>query len=123
MHTELKTLKAKEQVLMDIHDALGVKWGDDPYAVIRELKHEASLYRFCRKALDEIGEVVTPGVTFKRLSDLVEKVRQVVNSDDIDAQNTLAAIADPDDYENPGQEKTAELCRQLAAACMARLNP
>lgn len=28
---------AKAQVCLDMHDALGVKWGDDPYARIREL--------------------------------------------------------------------------------------
>jgi len=31
-------LKAKEQVLYDIHAALGIKWGDDPYSAINKLK-------------------------------------------------------------------------------------
>lgn len=39
-----------------------------------------------------------------------------------DMENTLGAIADPDDYEKPHTEKTVELCRKLAADCMARLN-
>lgn len=34
----IKNLEAKEQVLYDIHNALGIKWGDDPYSAINSLK-------------------------------------------------------------------------------------
>lgn len=37
----------------------------------------------------------------------------------LDLENTVSAIADPDDYE-AGGEKTAETCRRLASECMAR---
>lgn len=33
-----KELGAKEQVLYDIHEALGIRWGDDPYHAIKLLK-------------------------------------------------------------------------------------
>ena len=33
--------KRESQVCMDLHDALGVRWGDDPYARIRELNAAA----------------------------------------------------------------------------------
>ena len=36
----IKHLEAKEQVLFDIHNALGIKWGDDPYSAINK-KNEA----------------------------------------------------------------------------------
>lgn len=39
-HAERKAL-----VMHDLHDALGVKWGDDPYARINELKEVETLYR------------------------------------------------------------------------------
>lgn len=35
---EIAQSKAMAQVCLDLHAALGVKWGDDPYAKIRELK-------------------------------------------------------------------------------------
>lgn len=35
---KIAELEAKEQVLYDIHDALGIKWGDDPYKRIAELE-------------------------------------------------------------------------------------
>lgn len=33
----LEQVAAMAQVCLDLHDALGVRWGDDPYARIREL--------------------------------------------------------------------------------------
>lgn len=35
---EIAQSKAMAQVCLDLHAALGVKWGDDPYSVINELK-------------------------------------------------------------------------------------
>lgn len=35
--------RAMAQVCLDMHGALGVKWGDDPYSVIRKLKKESRL--------------------------------------------------------------------------------
>lgn len=34
----LKQVAAMAQVCLDLHDALGVRWGDDPYTRIRELQ-------------------------------------------------------------------------------------
>lgn len=34
---ELKDLRAKVQVLYDIHEKLGIEWGEDPYAAINRL--------------------------------------------------------------------------------------
>jgi hypothetical protein len=34
----MRNLKDKEQVLFNIHDALGIKWGEDPYAVIAAMR-------------------------------------------------------------------------------------
>ena len=31
-------LRKKERVLYDIHDALGIKWGEDPYAKIKQFQ-------------------------------------------------------------------------------------
>jgi hypothetical protein len=41
----VKLLESKEQVLLGIHDALGIKWGDDPYAVISTLRAEVERLR------------------------------------------------------------------------------
>ena len=35
---ERDQLRAKAQVCMDLHEALGVPWGQDPYAEIRRLQ-------------------------------------------------------------------------------------
>ena len=35
---ERDQLMAKAQVCMDLHEALGVSWGNDPYAEIRRLR-------------------------------------------------------------------------------------
>jgi transcriptional accessory protein Tex/SPT6 len=35
---QLQIAQSKAQVMHDLHDALGVKWGCDPYAEIRRLK-------------------------------------------------------------------------------------
>lgn len=40
LEKENGVLKLKEQVLYDIHAALGIKWGDDPYHVISELRQQ-----------------------------------------------------------------------------------
>lgn len=37
----IKNLEAKEQVLFDIHEALGIKWGDDPYNTIKQLRERS----------------------------------------------------------------------------------
>lgn len=67
---------------------------------------------------------IGPGCPLCAWDEAVERQAKInkEREDRLDMENTLAAIADPDDYEMPGREKTAELCRQLAAACMARLN-
>jgi|WetSurSiteA1Bulk_404760.scaffolds.fasta_scaffold261683_2 hypothetical protein len=42
-----------------------------------------------------------------------------LESKNLDLENTILALADPDDYETGG-EKTAETCRRLAAECIER---
>jgi hypothetical protein len=39
----MPNLEAEAQVAHDLHDALGVKWGDDPYAEINRLKALSTL--------------------------------------------------------------------------------
>lgn len=41
----LRQNAAMAQVCMDLHDALGVRFGDDPYAAIRALRLDAERYR------------------------------------------------------------------------------
>lgn len=42
-----RALQAKEQVLFDLHEALGVKWGDDPYAKITALQKQVEDMACC----------------------------------------------------------------------------
>lgn len=42
MRERLAGLEAREQVMLDLHTALGVKFGDDPYARIQQLKDAAN---------------------------------------------------------------------------------
>lgn len=41
----LRKDSAKAQVCMDLHEALGVRWGDDPYSAIRNLRQDAERLR------------------------------------------------------------------------------
>lgn len=45
--------KNKAQVCMDLHAALGIKWGDDPYSVINTLKKCAEPHVACFGSCDE----------------------------------------------------------------------
>ncbi len=53
----------------------------------------------------------------KHLQECCESYRAKI----LDMENTINAIADPDDYET-GVEKTAETCRRIAAECVVRFN-
>jgi hypothetical protein len=41
LHITYEQAYAMAQVCLDMHEALGVKWGDDPYKVINELSGKA----------------------------------------------------------------------------------
>ena len=60
LRKELEQAKRVEQVCYDLHEALGVKWGDDPYAAITKLREEVEHYRNIlkdkAKAMDELRE-------------------------------------------------------------------
>ena len=57
---EIEQLCKEAQVAKDLHDSLGIHWGNDPYINIKELQRDAERYRFLRG-----GEGIMPylGVT------------------------------------------------------------
>jgi hypothetical protein len=57
---QIKELEAKAQVCMDLHEALGVKFGDDPYARIISLqKAEARV--------EELEDAIAAALRIKQL--------------------------------------------------------
>jgi len=63
LNAENADLKRKEVVLYDIHNSLGIKWGDNPYAVFNsfngEIKALKSKVNITVKALNKIYEAET----------------------------------------------------------------
>jgi len=63
MEAENEDLKRKEVFLYDIHNSLGIKWGDNPYAVFNsfngEIKALKSKVNITVKALNKIYEAET----------------------------------------------------------------
>lgn len=45
----LEQLEAREQVMLDLHEALGVKFGEDPYAAINKLKYDVRYWEGAAK--------------------------------------------------------------------------
>ena len=55
---ELVDAKNKAKVMFDLHDALGVRWGDDPYFRIRKLKESESQLTAYQSAFGKVREYV-----------------------------------------------------------------
>jgi len=51
LKTAIKRLEAEAQVARDLHAALGVRWGEDPYVKIKKQKRYRDMLKECSKLL------------------------------------------------------------------------
>ena len=70
---------AMAQVCLDLHESLGVRWGDDPYRAIAELRKDAERYRW----LKESENLVWPSVD---LANACHRAQQTGSGAPIDAE-------------------------------------